>query len=389
MQETPQPSNSTSVLEVTQSASAQPTPLSQLTKKATTAANCTQEGDARCKDVESASQGHKIAPSFGKKKAVFKPPKMDKNATGTVPSKLEQGKTKQKDTPPGKVAANKSTPLQPQPPAKELDEEIKKGKETCDKQESSEMKLTKLDPDSKPAKAVVKRKDDEGKGVEKELRKAESEKKKLQQQQKKLEKQRKLEEKEAERERKRQDRERKEREREEKRQEKERKSLERAQKKREKELKEQGKEIKKQEQDNKRLMKEKEDKDNGMKPKVTHDTIALSPATLATSADRDSKQGELQLTDTKDNDSGSRETAEEDEGTAEHEKVEDESKGHMESVTNGSDKDGDLDTTSKHSVSVTLLSVEQSLFRYIAIDLNGRCEYWNDIDQPFVGSYFS
>ena len=358
MQESSQPSNSTSVLDVTQSASTQPTPLSQLTKKATSAANCTQEGDARCNSVESASQGHKIAPSFGKKKAVFKPPKMDKNATGTVPRQLEEGKTKQMDTPPGKVTAKKSTPLQSQPSAKELDEEIKKGNETCDKQESSEMKLTKVDPSSKPAKAVIKRKDDEGKGVEKELRKAEAEKKKLQQQQKKLEKQRKLEEKEAERERKRQDRERKEREREEKRQEKERKSQERAQKKHEKELKKQGKEIKKQEQDNKRLMKEKEDKDIGMMPKVTHDIIALSPATVPTSADRESKQRELQLTDTKDNDSGSRETAEEDEGAAEHEEVEDESNGHMETVTNS---DGDLDTTGKHSVSVTLLSVEQSL----------------------------
>lgn len=356
MQDTSQPSSPTSVLEVTQSAPAQPTPLFQLTKKATTAANCTQEADARCNSVENASQGHKIAPSFGKKKAVFKPPKMDKNTTGAVPSKLEQGKTKQKDAPPppDKVAANKSTPLQSEPL-----EESKKGTETCDKQESSEKKLTKLDPDSKPVKAVVKRRDDEGKGVEKELRKAESEKKKLQQQQKKLEKQQKLEEKEAERERKRQDRERKEREREEKRQEKERKSQERAQKKREKELKEQGKEIKKQEQEKKRLRKEKQDKDSGMMPKVTHDTIALSPATVPTSADRDSKQRELQLTGTKDNDSGSRETAEEDEGAAEHEEMEDECIGHMESATNNIDKDGDLDTTGKHSVSVTLLIVEQ------------------------------
>lgn len=319
----------------------QSAPLS-LTEESTTT-NRTREGEASSHIAENMSQGHKIAPSFGKKRPAFKPPKMGGKTTATDPSKLEQGKVNPVDTSPGsenKVTASKCTPLQAQPSGKVDEEESITGKENM--QDSS--KKTKPQPSSKSEKKAAKKVDSEGKRIEKEKRKEESEKKKLQQQQKKLEKQQKLEEKEAERERKKQDRERKEREREEKRQEKERKAQERAQKKHDKELKEQGKEIKKQEREKKRLEKEKQDKDKGMVPHIT-----LSPAALpiSVSMSRDNSQSELELTDMKDNSTGNRETKEAD-GGAKHEEMEDESKSHVESIAVSSDKEGDLDTTGKY-----------------------------------------
>ena len=326
---------------VTELSAGQPTPLS-LTEESTTT-NCTREGEASSHNAEKVSQGHKIAPSFGKKRPAFKPPKMGGKTTATDPSKMEQAKMNPVDTSPGsenKATANKCTPVQAQPSGKVDEEESKTGKENM--QESS--KKTKPQPSSKSEKKAAKQVDNEGKRIEKEKRKEDSEKKKLQQQQKKLEKQQKLEEKEAERERKKQDRERKEREREEKRQEKERKAQERAQKKHEKELKEQGKEMKKQEREKKRLGKEKQDKDKGMVPHIT-----LLPASLPTSASmsRDNSQSELELTDMKDNNAGNGETKEAD-GGAKHEEMEDQSKGRVDSIAVSSDKEDDLDTTGKY-----------------------------------------
>ena len=330
---------------VTQSAAAQPAPLSHT--EDSTSTNCTQEGNGS--NVEKTSHEHKIAPSFGKKRPAFKPPKMSGSTTATGPSKLEQDKMKQADTSANnesKASVSKCTPLQA-PPSGEADEESMGGK---DRMQESSKKMTKPQPNSKAEKKSAKQEDSEEKTAEKEKKKVESEKKKLQQQQKKLEKQQRLEEKEAERERKRQDRERKEREREDKRQEKEKKAQERAQKKQERELKKQDKELRKQEQEKKKLGKEKQDKDE---VKSTHGSVTLSPATLPTVDSRDNNQREPELTDMKDNGSDSRDAIQVD-GGAERQEMEDESNVHVESITVSSDKDDDLDTTGKFRVSVPL-----------------------------------
>lgn len=331
---------------VTQSTAALPAPLSHTEDPTST--NCTREGNGS--NMEKTSHEHKIAPSFGKKRPAFKPPKMSGSTTATGPSKLEQGKMEQENTSASnesKASVSKCTPLQA-PPSGEADEGSMGGKDHM--QESSKKKMTKPQPNSKAEKKSAKQEDSEEKIAEKEKKKVESEKKKLQQQQKKLEKQQRLEEKEAERERKRQDRERKEREREEKRQEKEKKAQERAQKKQEREVKKQDKEMKKQEQEKKRLGKEKQDKNE---VKSTHGSVTLSPATLPTVDSRDSNQREPELTDMKDSGSDSRDAMQVD-GGAEREEMEDESNGHVESITVSSDKDGDLDTTGKFRVSVPL-----------------------------------
>lgn len=323
---------------MTQSSPVQPVPQPLIEES--TSSNHTQESEAH---------GPKIAPSFGKKKAAFKPTKMHGNTTATAPSKLKQGKQSQVDKSPGdktKVAGNKHTPLQTQPLEKVDEGDSKKGNDS--RQRNSEVQKVIERTTSKPEKNATEPVDDEVKRTEKEKKKEEAAKKKLLQQQKQQEK-------EAEREQKKQERERKDREREEKKQEKARKEQERAQKKCDRELKKQEEELKKQEVERERLGKEqqKQAKEKPMDKaplfELASNTTSPSPATLPTSVSMssDSSQPESELTDEKGNSRGSG-GAKEVDGRAEYEEMEDESKVHVDPLAASSNKEDDLDTTGKY-----------------------------------------